>query len=344
MVSSPIHRVSQIAKRLVKLTRPKNLILMYHRVAEESIDPWALNVTPKNFEAHLQILQQLAVPTRLKELVEHHRAKDWLDRTVVITFDDGYANNLHKAKPLLERYSIPATVFVTTAYTNQDREFWWDELEQILLQPGTLPTTLRVLIDGCCQDWDLGHAVDYSKAQWEQDHGALAWEAQSGSRLAFYYSIWQTLQPLATAERRRVLDEILVWASHVPVLRPTHRPMTVQELHQLEQGSLVEIGAHSVHHPFLPSMSIANQQAEIYHSKAFLEQVLGHSIHSFAYPFGAYRPETVSLVNKAGLNCACSTQEESVWPQSDRFQLPRFEVRNWSGAEFQKRVQKWFRS
>jgi peptidoglycan/xylan/chitin deacetylase (PgdA/CDA1 family) len=341
MVTSSISRIAQSAKRLLKSTAPRSLVLMYHRVAEEGIDPWALNVTPENFEAHLQVLQRVAVPTSLKKLVHHHQTQDWLERAVAITFDDGYANNLYNAKPLLERYSIPATVFVTTAYTEQHREFWWDGLEQILLQPGTLPTTLNVLINGSLQKWVLNSASDYSKAQWEQDHCALAWEALSGSRLGFYYTVWQRLQPLTEAERCRILDEIRSWASQVPVVRPTHRPMTAQELHALEQGGLMEVGAHTVHHPLLSSLPIATQQAEIYQSKVYLEHELGHPVHSFAYPFGVYQRETVPLVREVGFGCACSTQEESVWPRSDRFQLPRFEVRNWSGEEFQKRLQQW---
>ena len=52
----------------------------------------------------------------------------------MVTFDDGYADNLWNAKPLLERYDVPAAVFVTTGYAGQDREFWWDELETLLLE------------------------------------------------------------------------------------------------------------------------------------------------------------------------------------------------------------------
>jgi peptidoglycan/xylan/chitin deacetylase (PgdA/CDA1 family) len=58
---------------------------------------------------------------------------------VVVTFDDGYADNLYEAKPLLEHYGIPGTFFVVTGYLAQQaeraHEFWWDELERVVMQP-----------------------------------------------------------------------------------------------------------------------------------------------------------------------------------------------------------------
>jgi peptidoglycan/xylan/chitin deacetylase (PgdA/CDA1 family) len=81
---------------------------------------------------------------------------------VVITFDDGYADNLHNAKPLLERYDIPATVFVTTGHIGHEREFWGDELDRLLLQPSTLPELLGLSINGSPYQWELGEVAHYT--------------------------------------------------------------------------------------------------------------------------------------------------------------------------------------
>jgi peptidoglycan/xylan/chitin deacetylase (PgdA/CDA1 family) len=67
---------------------------------------------------------------------------------IVVTFDDGYADNLCNAKPLLRRHEIPATVFMTTDILGSPKEFWQDDLERICLHPGVLPETLRLTING----------------------------------------------------------------------------------------------------------------------------------------------------------------------------------------------------
>ena len=51
---------------------------------------------------------------------------------MLVTFDDGYADNLYEALPVLQRFDIPATVFVSTDAVVQAREFWWDELERLV--------------------------------------------------------------------------------------------------------------------------------------------------------------------------------------------------------------------
>lgn len=343
MLGGTIRGIKQAIKRVRKTFAPRSFILMYHRVAEAGIDPWTLCVTPKHFEEQLEVLRQYLHPMTLQHLALSHAKADFPDRAVAITFDDGYANNLWQAKPLLEKKQIPASVFVTSGYIGQGREYWWDELEQVLLTPGTLPSRLSLPIGDQERFWVLGNASRYSPAAHQQDIGLHVLDQRVSDRMRFYYSIWAALQPLDEENRQQCLAEIYAWAAVQPIARPSHRPMTTEELCQLEAGGLVEVGAHTVHHPLLHTQSVEMQQAEIVQSKAQLEKVLGHPVQSFAYPFGVYQKKTIALVEAAGFNCACTTAEESVWPGNHRFQLPRFEVRNWSGAEFEQRLLRWLR-
>ena len=335
-------KLRHLGEQVQKKFSSQGLILMYHRVAEEDIDPWSLRVTPQHFAEHLQVLQQHTQPMSLRELARSHQQGKVPHRAVAITFDDGYANNLYQAKPLLEKYQIPATVFVTTSYLKEPREFWWDELERIFLQPGKLPETLSLIINNQQHQWHLGTASHYSPEKAWHNRNAQAWEAQPGTRLYFYYLVWQQLQPLSPEQRQPLLEQIKAWANLQPAsMRSSHRPLTIAELPQIERGGIIELGAHTVNHPLLSEQPIAVQQAEIEQSKRNLERLLAHPVNSFAYPFGAYRAETVPLVKEAGFEYACSTIETTLWEKSDRWQLPRFEVRDWHQAEFERRLLNW---
>ncbi|MBD2387217.1 polysaccharide deacetylase family protein [Cylindrospermum sp. FACHB-282] len=336
-----ISKLWQVTRQFPKRFFSQGLILMYHRIAEQDIDPWSLCVTPENFSEQLAILQQYTQPMSLQELAQAQQAGKIPSRAVAITFDDGYANNLHNAKPILESYHIPATVFVTTGYIGRNREYWWDELEQILLKPGKLPEKLCLNINGSSQEWKLGKAVNYSQEEHQHDYACPPWEAKPGSRLFFYYSVWQQLQSLFAEQQQQILDRIITWANADAIARPTHRPMNLEEVRALEKGNLIEVGAHTITHPFLHTHTAAFQQQEIEQSKQSLEESLGHSVNSFAYPFGAYNQDTVSLVKKANFNCACSTVEETAWKYNNRFLLPRFEVKNWDKNQFKKILDNW---
>lgn len=339
-----VNKVRRVVRRIQKRFAPKGLILLYHRIAEADLDPWSLCVTPQHFAEHLAVLKKHAQPLSLQQLAQAHREGNIPNRAVAITFDDGYADNLYNAKPLLERYQIPATVFVVTGQIEQAREFWWDELERLLLQPGKLPETLSLEINSTMHTWQLDKAAVYSQEDYQRDHDRRAWQAEPGSRLHLYYMVWQGLQSLAEPERLKVLDEISAWANVEATVRPTHRSLRAEEICALSEGEWIEVGAHTVTHPYLSSHSVPFQQNEIQHSRASLEKILSCPVTSFAYPFGNYTEETVSLVQAAGFSRACSTIEEPVWQQSDDFQLPRFEVQDWNGAEFEQRFLRWFRN
>jgi peptidoglycan/xylan/chitin deacetylase (PgdA/CDA1 family) len=322
---------------------PGNLILMYHRVNDADSDPWGLCVQPNHFAEHLEVLRKEVVPLSLQGFVRAHQERKLPHRAVAITFDDGYADNLSNAKPILERFEMPATLFVTSGYIGSKREFWWDELEQLLLRPCELPETLQLDLGRKSCRWKLGRSAGYR----EDDNGLelrqRAWEGQPGSRHSLYYAVWQALKPLNDCERRPVLDAVAAWAGVVPKLRDSRRALGEDELQTLAQCDLIEIGAHSVSHPFLPEQPLSVQREEIHGSKAQLERFLDSPITSFAYPHGEYSSKILSMVKEAGFSCACATKERLVRVGGHCLEFPRFQIEDWDGDEFLKRLQAWFR-
>lgn len=142
---------------------------------------------------------------------------------------------------------------------------------------------------------------------------------------------------------RRSGYQLLAWSSAEPVGRSTHRALSVAELLSLNQGQLIEIGSHTVTHPFLSTLPAALQRDEIQRSKACLERMLRSPVTSFAYPHGDYGTDTIAMVRETEFACACSTLVGSVRGCSDRFQLPRMVVQDWDGEEFERRLSEWFR-
>src|SRR4029077_3069692 len=116
--------------------RGQAVILMYHSISRGRPDPWDLCVEPDLFAEQVELLRDRYHVMSLAELRNALSQDEPLTRAVVLTFDDGYRDNLLVAKPLLERHEVPATVFVTTAYVGSGRDFWWDELEAVCASSG----------------------------------------------------------------------------------------------------------------------------------------------------------------------------------------------------------------
>ncbi|HEX6386422.1 MAG TPA: polysaccharide deacetylase family protein [Anaerolineae bacterium] len=334
--------VQRSQRRLRNRRQPIALVLMYHRVADLATDPQLLAVSPKHFEEQLQVLCTLAHPLRLSELCQALQMGTLPDRSVVITFDDGYADNLYCARPLLARYDVPATIFVTAGYVGNNREFWWDELERLLLQPGTLPEHLHLHLDGSTYQRQAGEAAVYTETEHQRHRD---WHIERVDdptpRHRLYRDLYHRLHLLGASERRRVVHELRVWANIDAAGRPTHRILTHEELIALADDDVIEIGAHTLTHPPLAALSSAEQRQEIAGSKRSLENNLGRVVASFAYPHGSLSAETVAEVRAAGFTCACSSEPNVVWPDADHFQLPRVVARDWDGDTFARWLKGW---
>jgi peptidoglycan/xylan/chitin deacetylase (PgdA/CDA1 family) len=127
---------NRLRRRRRRQVKGQAVILMYHSISSGRPDPWDLCVAPDLFAQQLQVLHEGFRVVSLTELRRAVVAGEPPSHGVVITFDDGYRDNLLVAKPLLEEHGLPATVFVTTGYVGASRDFWWDELEALAASTG----------------------------------------------------------------------------------------------------------------------------------------------------------------------------------------------------------------
>lgn len=315
-------RLKRILRRVTMPLRSRVVILMYHRVIETSSDPWNLCVAPKHFAEHLKILQQNYRVLSLHDLLRSLKNTRLPKRGVVLTFDDGYADNFWNAKPLLEKYEIPATVFVASGSVDGNG-FWWDELERAVLQQGKLPKSLKLNVQGRSYEWPT---------------------TNSSERRNVYMAVHQILQPLSTFDRNQVLTELFVWANIDQTGCLDCRALTTNELIQLSESEFIDIGAHTMTHPLLSAMSKSGQFTEIAGSRQKLEEVLATRVDTFSYPYGKYNSETVDIVKAAGFRMALTTETNPLEVGANPFQLGRFEVNNWEGEAFKHHLHGFFRT
>jgi peptidoglycan/xylan/chitin deacetylase (PgdA/CDA1 family) len=247
-------------------------ILLYHRVQVLSTDPQLLSVTPAHFLEHLEVLRRSYTPIPLKRAVAALRNKEPLPHhAVVVTFDDGYADNYEIAKPLLAKAAVPATVFVTAGRVGATTEFWWDELERIFLQPGVLPTELSLTIDGQHFHRDLDEWSRYATEDFERHRAwTVLCERDPGPRQTTYRALCQRLKPATNSDRDLAMTTLRTWASSAAPSRESHRALSYAQASQLVEDGLIEVGAHTMAHPVLSTLNRAEQRDEVVVSKSRL--------------------------------------------------------------------------
>jgi len=315
-------RMAGIAGRAYRrLTAPRPVILMYHRVAEESFDPWNLAVSPANFADQMQWLARRRTVLPLSEFAQRHRDSILPADAVAITFDDGYACNAKSAAPVLNDLGLAATIFLPGELIERGRPFWWDELQDLLLDhPGA-----SVRLNG--ESVDLGERQD-DDHRWPRD------QAQLTPRQRRFYNIWSRLQPLPAAEIEKAMAELREQAPGATDSE-SHRLMTAKEARAIQSGT-IEFGSHSMTHASLPNLSSTGKAREIRESVRACERVTGNAPLTFAYPFGQFDSESERIVEDSGFACACTTEGRSVRRADSAFSLPRIQVGDWNAAQLRK--------
>jgi peptidoglycan/xylan/chitin deacetylase (PgdA/CDA1 family) len=328
-------------RSLTRRRRTPPVVLLYHRVAELEFDPWEVAVSPGTFESQLAMLSRRFKAVSLGRLRADLVAGRLEPRTVAVSFDDGYADNLTVAKPLLERFGVPATVFVVTGMFEGRAEFWWDALDRIVFEPETLPERFSVDTDGRQLDFELGPEANLDGAERVKQQSWRAWQPPPTPRHELYLRLRRLIRPLRPAEREHLVSELHDLAGVPADVRPTHRTLSAEEARELAAGDLVELGAHTVTHPVLASMPPEEQRWELQTSRQSVEELARRPAPLLSYPYGG--PEdvsstTVGLARELGFEAGCVNVGGAIRAGTDPLRLPRVYVRNLPAEKLEEAI------
>lgn len=286
--------------------RPGLVVLCYHRIGEPSKEPFygpLLSATPEAFRDQVRLLRDRFHLARLEEVqaaIEGMALR--LDEpTALITFDDGYRDNVDLALPILRELGAPATFFLTMDFVGKGRLPWWDHVayviknsprERLVLDH---PEPLEADRDG---DALANVIAAYLRAEHPENPALLVHlEERAGSR------------PPDDAGRRLFFD----W----------------DDARSLAASGM-SIGAHTVSHRRLARLTDSEQADELARSRRILERELGREVSALAYPYGdagAFDATTTRLAIASGYRLAFALRPGLIRPGPiDPLDIPRFHV------------------
>ncbi|MEW5772144.1 MAG: polysaccharide deacetylase family protein [Thermodesulfobacteriota bacterium] len=318
-----------------------DLILCYHRVAAPRRDPQLLAVSPERFAAQMEHLAGCYRPASLDEIA----ATPGRGGRVAVTFDDGYADNLHLAAPILEQYGIPATVYVVADNATTGRAFWWDELDSLLLGPtgADLPPVLELPGNGAPIRAALPRPGVGSPYAGTAEGWSVLSQGNPGPGHHAYRTLYPQLLALDPQGREQALAALRNLAGPGDP-DPETRPLAPAEVAQLDARPGLAVGAHTLRHPVLSALPEAEQEREIADGAARLAAMAGRPATHFSYPYGSagqFTDQTVDLVRQAGFATAVTTIKGLAGAGIDPLRLPRHLVRDWDAATFAARLKEW---
>lgn len=295
--------------------RTGSVILTYHGVlsgCDGNRDDFLNHnfVPAKMFEQHLHYISRYYRPIGLRDLIAcYEKGKTPPPRSVAVTFDDGFANNYTVAYPLLRRYGVPFTVFLTTGLIDRPGAQLWTERVKRAIH----------LFSGDSVVLDVhGRDIRYSLSSLQ-------------AREAVARKILLMLKRLPVGQRNLELDAIERVCGR-PSLSPDECErydfLTWHQIREMASAG-VEFGSHTMQHPILSTLDAATLQSEIAESKRQIEEALGRPCYAFAYPNGSaadYGEREKRALRAAGYRCALSLRGGVNGRYPDLFQLDRINI------------------
>jgi len=262
---------------LRKLTPNTLTVLNYHRI-DDPFRPGFNTFKPNVSATPSQFAQQMDYLSQHYNVISGRNIAEWLrggqklpPNAAVITFDDGYHDNLKHAYPVLKTSGLPAVIFLTTSYIESSASFYWD-------------------IVAYCFDHAPKDNADFPLL------GRRYWQ-NAKSRKQVMDEWIAMLKTLPEVDKKKQVDQLPeILDASVPNDLSAGLTLTWSEVRHLSDNG-IEMGSHTVNHPILTRVSLDEAKGELEQSKSTIEAVTNKPVVSFAYPNGQRSDFNEALVN-----------------------------------------------
>lgn len=304
--------------------RRKAVVLMYHRVLTPDArrrtgSHPGIVVDRTTFARHMAVLKRHFVVLSTEDFVGRMTRREPLpDSSCLITFDDGWRDNLTNALPILQQHQLPALIFLPVNYIGRRRLFWREALAHVLVRAaercasdsGPHGMALRERVLSLLEGTELAPAVDVMHV----DRTARIVQIVAADRTLTWATAWPLLDALAAAltidlEKLSTPDDFMTW----------------DEIAQLSTHGIA-FGGHGAEHRLLTELTAEEADAEIRASKDGIASRLAAPVTTFSYPNGSWTPAIADQVRDNGFALAFTTVPGFVSCDDDPFRVRRINI------------------
>lgn len=288
------------------------LILMYHDLAPGTLTnnrgEGSGLITADIFEIHLKAILKDFRPITVEEaMLELDNHGEFRENSVAITFDDGYSSVYNVAWPILRKYGVSATVFITTDWIDGKIRFWWDELKTVVDQGNFVGFDSKEF----CSMFQIDPGIFNVNNSWNK-----------GQKESLLNALSYSLMKKPTAIQKDAVDYLkaktLVDTSQTA---DSNAPLSWEMIREMAAENM-EFGAHTISHLNLSHASDEEAYREMSESKTIIEKAINKEVCGFAYPYGydaeGYR-RFLPMLKEIGYSYACLSWWGSNTAQTNRY-------------------------
>lgn len=293
----------------------QGVVLLYHRVLPESASVLsyssnAIVVTPKTFARHLRVLRRHFSFVSPLEFEEWWQGKRRFSKPpCLISFDDGWKDNIEYARPLLRAADVPAIIFLPTDYIGTGRVFWQERLSGLLDTLGrhpelrSHPLVTRLALDDVFQQ-------DARARSMQSRDVARRFKTHTPEQIdGIVTEVADLVRTVTGRVEPASMDAYLNWQDV--------QTMLSEDIH---------FGSHAVTHRILTRLDTAAVQNELSTSKQILEHRLGKPVHMLAFPNGDHDETTCRIARASGYSFAFTTLPGWIQPGMHPYRLKRINI------------------